>query len=383
MAVSVHAADILIPELSISTHGSFNDADRFVLSSRSSFDLLIQGGAKFSAFLKLGFRTTDLESHLNAIGTGVSLSNTPDNSELAAAIRQLEHMQGLEFRSTAVTIDKLFSTPLELSVFIGHHDVFASGDDFVNLFGSKPFATRIKGFMYYPEGIGPNQNIWYDGLHEAYGTGFRLSWKGLPVTPYVYAYQDSWLGVGHYSFDARMLFNQDLLKLEAFAGASIPVGTMGAYRGGILFYVDTGTIGSFYAQIGVPYWQPDSEFALSNMYFLFEPRLQFGIANLTLSLFFHPAYYLQQLTEKDGALDLRVNVLFGDINKVSRQGGLDSKLSYDPNASEQNIQLELAPYFQMVSGGVRWDLRLTSRILPLPAQWYHIFAPTIGITTSF
>lgn len=377
------AADIVIPELSISTHGSFNAADKFILTSRSAFDLQIQGGSKFSALLKLGFRTNDLESHLNTIGTGIQLSDTPDSAELAQAIKQLEHMHGLEFRTSAISIQNIFSTPLELSMFVGHFDSFVSGDDFIPLFGSKPFATRIKGFMYYPEGIGANKNIWYDGLHQAYGTGFRLTMKGLPVLPYLYAYQDSWLGAGHYSVDGRVLLNMDLLKLEAFAGLSLPVGTMGVYRGGLLFYVDTGTIGSFYAQIGVPYWQPDVPFSLSNMYFLFEPRLQFGIVNLIISLFFHPAYYLQQSTGKDGALDLRINALFGNISVNNMQGGLDSKLSYDPNLASSNIQFELAPYYQLVSSGVRWDFRLTTRLLPFPGQWYQIFAPTIGITTSF
>jgi len=377
------AADIVIPELSISTHGSFDAADRFILASRSAFDLQIQGGSKFSALLKLGFRSSDLESHLTTIGRGVQLSENPDTAELALAIKQLEHMHGLEFRTCAVSIQDIFNTPLELSMFVGHYDSFVSGDDFTHLFGSKTFATRIKGFMYYPEGIGLNKNIWYDGLHQAYGTGFRLSMKGLPVIPYLYAYQDSWLGAGHYSLDARVLFNMDMLKLEAFAGLSMPVGSLGAYRGGLLFYVDTGTIGSFYAQIGVPYWQPDTAFSLGNMYFLFEPRLQFGFVNLIISLFFHPAYYLQQATNKDGALDLRINALVGDIAVNNMQGGLDSKLAYDPNLPEKNIQFELAPYFQLMSSGVRWDLRLTTRLLPFPVQWYQMFAPTIGITTSF
>ncbi|HAP42806.1 MAG: hypothetical protein A2087_11930 [Spirochaetes bacterium GWD1_61_31] len=381
--VSVGAADLQVPEFGLTVSGQIDDTDHFILSSRAAFDLLIKGGESFSAFLDFGFHNNDLESYLYTINAGVSIPAAPTVADLSAAITQLESLLGLEFRGTGLTVQSLFGSPLELSLFLGHFDVFASGDDFTRLFNAKSFATRIRGPLYYPDGIGDNGNIWYDGLHEVFGTGLRLSFKDLPVTPYLYVYQDAWLGEGYYSVDARLLFNSDLLKLEAYLGASMPVGSAGAYRGGILFYVDTAAIGSFYAQIGVPWWRPDETFSLGNLYFMFEPRLQYGFANLIITLFFHPAWYLQQTTGMGGVMDLRINLMIGDIDDHPVQGGLDSRATYNPNLATGNIQFELTPYIQTISNGVRWEIRLSSQLLPLPLAWYRMFAPAIKVTTTF
>ncbi len=91
------------------------------------------------------------------------------------------------------------------------------------------------------------------------GTGFRLA-----TTPklsansigYLYLYQDSNVGPGGiWSGDLRYQFNSASVKTEIFAGATTG-GAYGIYRGGLMFYANSGDVGEFFAQTGVTYWDP-------------------------------------------------------------------------------------------------------------------------------
>lgn len=380
---SVFGAGLSVPDFRMLTNGRINDS-ALVLSSRVYTDLLIEGGAKFSASFKLGFQTDDLEGYLNALATPIT-ATTPEEEAIAI----LDERTGLMFRSASITLNGAFGTPLETTVFIGRMDPFAAGDDFPLLFGTSDFATKLRGYMYYPEGIGGDQTRYYNGLHEAYGTGLRLSLPGERLKPYLYLYQDAWIGQGNYSVDARILFNTTKIKLEGFAGASFPVSELGVYRGGFLFFFDTGNVGAFYAQIGVPRWDPSEPFTMDKLFFMFEPRVDFGAGTLTLSLFFHPEWYLQKETGESGALDMRMDFSLGKLAVSGLQIGVEALLSYNPNdtadpASSSALVVELAPYFNSIRDGVRWDLKLGIRVLPFPEEaWYGIFRPSIGITTAF
>jgi hypothetical protein len=381
---SAFGAGLSVPDFRILTNGRVNNG-ALVLSSRVYTDLLIEGGAKFSASFKLGFQTDDLESYLNALATPITATTISDE-----AIAILNDRTGLMFRSAAITLNGAFGTSLETTVFVGRLDPFASGDDFPLLFGTTDFATRLRGYMYYPDGIGNDQTRYYNGLHEAYGTGLRLSLPGERLKPYLYFYQDAWIGPGNYSVDARLLLNTENIKLEGFAGASSYPGTdLGVYRGGFLFFFDTGNVGAFYAQIGVPRWDPTQPFGMDMLFFMFEPRVDFGAGTLTLSLFFHPAWYLQKETKESGALDMRVDFSLGKLAVSGLQAGVEALLSYDPNdandpTANSALVVEIAPYFNSIRDGVRWDLKLGIRALPFPEEaWYGIFRPSIGITTAF
>jgi hypothetical protein len=381
---SAFGAGLSVPDFRILTNGRVNNG-ALVLSSRVYTDLLIEGGSKFSASFKLGFQTDDLESYLNALATPIAADGTSTDQDLAI----LDARGGLMFRSAAITLNGAFGTPLETTVFVGRMDPFASGDDFPILFGTADFATRLRGYMYYPDGIGGDQTRYYNGLHEAYGTGLRLSLPGERLKPYLYLYQDAWIGPGNYSVDARVLFNTDTIKLEGFAGASFPESALGVYRGGFLFFFDTGNVGAFYAQIGVPRWDPSEAFGMDMLFFMFEPRVDFGAGTLTLSLFFHPAYYLQVPTDESGALDMRVDFSLGKLAVSGLQAGVETLISYDPNDtttpdSSPALVVEVSPYFNSIRDGVRWDLKLGIRALPFPTDaWYGVFRPSIGITTAF
>jgi hypothetical protein len=382
---SAFGAGLSVPDFRILTNGRVNNG-ALVLSSRVYTDLLIEGGAKFSASFKLGFQTDDLERYLKALATPVAADGSATDQDLAT----LDARSGLMFRSAAISLNGAFGTPLETTVFVGRLDTFASGDDFPILFGTADFATRLRGYMYYPDGIGNDQTRYYNGLHEAYGTGLRLSLPGERLKPYLYLYQDAWVeDPGRYSVDARLLFNTENIKLEGFLGGTFPASSAGVYRGGFLFFFDTGNIGAFYAQIGVPRWDPAEPFGMDMLFFMFEPRVDFGAGTLTLSLFFHPAWYLQKETNESGALDMRADFSLGKLAVSGLQAGVEALISFDPNdtaipATGSTLELEIAPYFKSIRDGVRWDFKLGIRALPFPEDaWYGVFRPSIGITTAF
>ncbi|MBU0926427.1 MAG: hypothetical protein KKA67_01645 [Spirochaetes bacterium] len=383
VAASAFGADLSIPYIGLLTNGRLNAAGAFELSTRVGIDMLIEGGAKFDAWFKLGFRTAAVEEYLRAAESLTSVPADATLADLAESASNLEAATGLSLRTVAIQVKGLFGTPLEMATFVGHLDTFCSGSDFTTLFGASDFATKFRGYMYYPDGIGGDPSRRYDGLHEAYGTGLRFSYPLESIRPYLYAYQDSWLGAGYYSLDARALVDADNVKLEAFAGASFPVSAVGVYRAGLLFYFDTGAIGDFYAQIGIPRWDPTEAFRMDMLYFMFEPRVDFGPGELVLSLFFHPAYYLQRATSESGAMEFRFDIGFGAITEGSFRSGVEAELSYNPNLDTNTLTMDAAPYLQTIRNGVRWDIRLAIRAFPFPDPWYGMFMPTVGISTAF
>ena len=374
---SAGAAGLSVSEFAILSNGRVNAAGLFMLSTRMNLDMLVEGGAKFAAWFRMSFASDDLESYFE------NLYATPDPIDPAQAIPILDATRGFAVRTAAVSIQEAFGSPLELTLFAGRLDEFCSGSDFPALFGTKTFSTKLKGFMYYPDGIGGDPSRWYDGLHTAYGTGLRLSLPGENFRPYLYLYQDLWMGQGTWSADARVLFNSERVKLEGFLGATFPAAEAGLYRAGLLFHYDTGAIGDFYAQVGIPRWDPAAAFGPELLYFMFEPRIDFGFGALNLSLFFHPAWYLQAPTGEDGSLDMRVDLNFGDLTDDGIMGGVETLLAYDPESATVPLTVESAAYVQTIMSGVRIDAKLTVRAFPFPDVWYGIFMPSLGLTTSF
>lgn len=376
-AASAQGADVSVPYLGLLTNGRLNAAGTFELSTRASIDMLVAGGAKFDAWFKLGFRNAAMEHYLKSVESIGTLSDP------AGILANLEAASGLSLRTVAIQVKELFGLPLQMATFVGHLDTFCSGGDFTTEFGSSDFSTKFRGYMYYPEGVGGDPSRHYDGLHEVYGTGVRLSWPLATLRPFLYLYQDSWLGAGYWSADARVLLDADRIKLEAYAGASFPLSALGVYRAGLLFHFNTGEMGNFYAQIGIPRWDPTEPFGMNMLSFMFEPRIHFGEGELVLSLFFHPAWYMQKLTHESGAVELRFDLGYGRIEEGRFRAGVESELAYYPDKDLETLTVDAAPYFQTVSKGVRWDIRLAVRAFPFPRPWYAMFMPTLGLSTAF
>jgi hypothetical protein len=384
------AADVSIEQLELLTHGALDESTgSFKIGSRIFFDMALEGGDKFAGLLRLSFLNGDVEEALSLAEKDVK---APDNATtvdelkvwVTALTTKLNNMTSPRFKTASVTARSVLGLPLDLSYFIGFMDTFASGDDFVQLYGAAPFATEMRGPMVYPEGIGGNPDLYYQGIHAVNGTGFRLA-----TTPrlssaemgMLYAYQDSDLGAGSWSIDLRGFLNREKVKFEAFAGTST-AGSGLIYRGGILFYAFSGDVGEFFAQVGVPRWDPTDGFSLKNIYYLFEPRINFGPGSIAITLFSHPAWYRQIETNANSRFDIAFNFRFGTLSQDGAQGGVQALMALKPLDSPP-AAADIAPYYSVIAGGIQWDFKLDLRIFPFPSQWYGIFRPFIGLKTSF
>jgi hypothetical protein len=381
------AADLRVDQLELLTHGALNDSSgAFEVGSRLYFDLSMEGGDKFAGLLRMDFLNGNIENALTLAEQKASATNL---------VEKLDALTSPRLRTVAVTARSILGLPINLSYFVGNLDTFCSGDDFTSLFGSVPFSTDLRGPMVYPEGVGGNPNLWFDGIYAVNGTGFRFA-----TTPklssssvsYLYVYQDSNIGPGSWSGDLRFLFNSPSAKAELFAGGTTG-GTYGLYRGGLLFYAASGSVGEFLAQTGVTRWDPTEKFTLDDLYFLFEPRINFGIAQAAFTVFFHPAWYLQKdyrsLGEQN-AMDTAFNLRFGHIAKSGSEGGLQTLLAFRPpqagtttGSDTPTLAVDTSPYYSVISGGVRWDFKLDLRVFPFPRHWYGMFRPFIGLKTSY
>lgn len=383
---AVQAADLRVDQLELLTHGALNQASgAFAVGSLLFFDLSLEGGDKFSGLLRMDFLNGDIENALNLVNS----NSTQATSDLA---NRIDNLISPQLRTVAVTARSIFDLPVDVSYFVGQMDNFCSGDDYVTLFGAAPFATDLRGPMVYPDGVGGNPKVWFDGIYAVDGTGFRLA-----TTPklsassigYLYFYQDSNVGPGTWSGDFRYQFNSPSVKTEVFLGATTG-SAYGIYRGGLLFYATSGEVGEFFAQTGVTYWDPTTQFSLDNLFFLFEPRINFGAGQASITVFYHPAYYLQQDYRADGekdALDADFNLRFGHISQNGSEGGLQTLLTFRPLTIDPTVTpplaIDTAPYYSLIAGGIRWDFKLNLRVFPLPSQWYGIFGPYIGLKTSY
>lgn len=379
------AADLRVDQLELLTHGALNPSSgAFEVGSRLYFDLSIEGGDKFAGLLRMDFLNSDIENALSLAGK--TFSSTATGPQIAD---RFNNIISPKLRTVAITARSILGLPLDLAYFVGNMDAFASGDDFTTLFGAAPFATDLRGPMVYPDGVGNNPNIWFEGIAEANGTGFRLR-----TTPnfssssvgYAYFFQDADIGPGVWSGDLRYLINNPQVKAEFFAGATAN-GGQGLYRGGLLFFAGTGDVGEFFAQAGVTHWDPLGNFSIDDLYFLFEPRLNLGIAQVALTVFKHPSWYLEQdygNSGEKGALDAAFNLRFGQISQSGSQGGTETLFAFRQGSTTATpLTIDSSGYYSLIAGGVRWDFKMDLRLFPFPSQWYGIFRPFIGLKTSY
>jgi hypothetical protein len=380
-APSVLASDLSVERLELLSHGAYEDGS-FSAATRLYFDLAIKGGDKFGGLLRMNLLSGSIED---------SLGLSEEEATSANYLDKLNNLASPVFKTAAVTAKSILGLPFDLSYFVGSLDTFASGDDFVSLFGTENFSTALRGPMVYPEGVGGNENLFYDGIYEVDGTGFKLG-TGTKlserIAAYLYLYQDANLGTGRWSGDLRALYNAERVKVEAFAGASTAA-TYGAYRAGILFFAAPGDVGEFLLQAGIPYWDPASSFSVDNLFFLFEPRINFGFGNIALTVFYHPLWYHQQKFDgvsssesEKSALDAAFNLRLGRLAQAGMQGGAETLLKFRP-LTDEPLSVDISPYYSMISGGIEWDFKLSLRTFPLPSPWYGMFKPFIGLKTSF
>jgi hypothetical protein len=367
LSVNLNAADLEVPKMELITRADLDSGTPDLLT-RGKVDLRIAGGYKLGGSLILGFDSADL---------GYSNTSLTAGSETIDSLTSfLSNQTYLQFQSAQITIRDLFSTPTDLTYFTGKIDVLCSGDDFPTLFGSIPIATRYRGYLYFPD----NE---FDGIHTINGTGFKLSttFGSEKSITSVFIYEDGYLGNGHYSGDIRTLLNFEKIKLEAFVGATYPASDYGLYRGGFLFFYSPGTKGEFFAQVGIPQWDPSESFSIDRLFFLFEPRIKFNPITIILTLFWHPGYYLQEETVDLGSSDVHINFMIGDPEKSQFYGGLEGSVTFDSSLASNQFGVNVSPYISAITSGVIWNIMLNTKLFPYSLT--DMFEGVISVKAEF
>ena len=347
------AADLFVPTMEMITRG-YVDASSFVLDTRGTFELAVAGGYKIGGNIMVSIESDDL----------ASLNSPP----------------ALSFTSAHVIARNLFTLPINLSYFVGEYETFGNGDVFFKQFGTVPVASKYRGYIYFPEGIR------YDGIYNPTGTGIEIEtsedlFPNLQLAGYIY--QDSYLGKGYYSSDLRTILNLELFKLEGFVGYSFPVARYGYFRGGVLLYYNTGIGGEFLMQVGIPLWDPSADpLSINLFYFFFEPRVNFNIFSIIITLFWHPSYYQQQTTGELGNADINIDFRAGDLVKNPYAGGLETTLKFQTaDTATEQISLSVSPYFRAVTTGIIWTFKINMNLVPFNVS--EMFEGFIGVKAEF
>ena len=243
------------------------------------------------------------------------------------------------------------------------------------MFGSYPIATRYRGYLYFP-------NNEFDGIYTVNGTGIKVesTWKDGNYLTSAYLYKDGYLP-DVYSSDFRTMFNFSNLKLETFAGATFPAGTYGLYRGGFLLNYRAGEVGEFMAQIGVPLWNPGEVFDIDRMFFLFEPRINFNLTSIIMTLFWQPGYYRQEQLATTGTANVHLNFMVGDLAESPLAGGLESSVTFDLTNITNQFTYVVTPYLSAITSGVLWNFMININLFPFTPR--DMFEGVIGIKAEF
>lgn len=350
----VFSADLLVPTMELVTRAYVDDGGSFVLDSMGLIDLSIAGGYKIGGNLVVGIESNDL----------ASLSSPPK----------------LIFKSGSAVARNLFTLPMNVTFFIGEYETFANGDLFPKQYGTVPVASKYRGYFYFPEGVR------YDGIYTPVGTGLEIETSeefSDAVQLAAYVYQDSNLGKGFWSADLRTILNFEQVKLDSFFGYSFPISSYGYMHSGILFYYNTGIGSEFLMQVGIPKYDfANDPFSINLFYFFFEPRVHFDIFSVFISLFWHPQYYQQQLTNELGNADIDIDFRIGNLNENLYAGGLETILYFqtaDPSTNQ--IQVTLSPYFSALTTGTKWNFKMNFNVFPFSIT--NLFECFIGVTAEF
>lgn len=364
--LGVHAANINLPTFQLLTRGRIEDGS-FPLDTRARVDIALGGGYKIGGEVVFTLSDDYLEGQLH-VGSAYDQQLILDAFEST-----------LRLDLAQVRVRDIFGLPIELRYFVGNTMRLLNGEVFPERFGTVPVASDVRGLLYFPTGVE------YDGVHAINGTGLALSSAGGFDRSYLLAsfYQDSILGAGIYSSDLYAAFNLDAFKIESFLGTTFPLGPYGGYRGGVLLFYDSGQTGEFLTQIGVTRWVPGSDDGLNidDFFFLFEPRVHLGWLSILLTLFWHPEYYAQELTDERGSTDIIAKFVAGNALESVVSGGIESGITLRPVSGSQQFSAALSPFLRINSNGVLWDIK--SRIKLFPFDWSDIVEVYLGIRTQF
>ena len=368
--VYLNGANLTIPLFELVSRGYMEDGIAF-LNTRGTVDFHIEGGYKFGGSITLGLNSDNLN------GTANTLSENSSTSDIS---NYLNSVPFLQFKAAEVTIREIFNSPLNFSYFTGLNSVFANGDDFRTVFGTGSIGSRVRGYVYFPEGV------IYDGIYQVNGTGIKLdtNFGSDSVLTEIYTYQDAYLGQGYFSSHLRSLFSLQNLKIETYTGVSYPVHPYGMYSAGMLIYYAPAERASFLTQVGVPRYIPDVDtISIEHFFFLFEPRVHFSNASLIFTLFWHPDYYKEYLFSpngESGSVDMNMNLQIGKPEESITSGGIETNASYE-TAGDRELNVRVSPYLSLITEGVIWDMKVNAHVLPYDFE--SLIELFIGVRAEF
>ena len=365
-ALQLFAANVAIPNFELLTRGR-STGGAFILSTQADIEVQIGGGYKFGGQLGLGIETDALEQ-----------PSTP-GATYDQATAQSAFNRALTLNSAQIIVRDLFADGINAHYFVGEYSRLLTGDLFPDQFGTQIVASDFRGLLNFPTGVV------YDGIHLIDGTGLAI--VAGQIAPWLYldaaVYQDAILGAGLYSADIRAAFNTGAFKAETFLGGSFPVAAVGAYRAGLLLYYATGQGGEILTQIGIPRWAPitDGPLTIDDFFFLFEPRVDIGLLAIHLTLFWHPEYYNQTVTNERGATDIVVKLIGGDTDAGTVTGGLETAVRLRPSSASPTLTVTTSPFLTVNSSGVVWDFKVDFNLFPFALD--ELVQGYVGIQTQF
>ncbi len=365
-------ANITVPTFELITHAA-PIGSAFALETYGNVVIQVEGGYKFGAQVDLNF--------LSSTNPAFFLEQEPGPNPLG-------------FYGASVIVRDVLGSSIDISYFVGQNDYFCRGDGF-SYFGATTFATEYSGFLYFP--LGPL----YSGIYQVDGTGVRVDIT--PVTETlrfsIYVYEDTHFNdmldsyipastytlplLGTFSADFRARVNLDVVKLEGFlGGTNAGSAPYGLYRGGLMMYATSKDV-EFFAQAGVPEWDPGSAFTVNLFYLLFEPRLHLGQFSIVPTFFWHPAYYQQFYNPSEtGNFDVNVKAYFGDLVRTSVRGGLEGNFKFQSSSTTSSgmLQASTSPYVSFATPGVVWTVKTTFKLFPFDLGAF--FEAFIGIEAT-
>jgi hypothetical protein len=359
-------ASVTIPTFQLLTRGILADGE-FSLQTSADLEIELGGGYKFGGQLSLAMTETNLEQ-----ASSPAAVYDPDNLETLLN-------RSLQFKAASVVVRDTFTLPFDTTYFVGEVDRLLTGDLFTEHFGSDIVASDFRGLLYFPTGVV------YNGLHAINGTGVAVTFGSLWQSMFLQGalYQDGYLGLGTYSADVRFAFSSPKFKTEVFLGGTLPAAQWGAYRAGALLFYDTGVGGEVLLQLGIPRWAPatDGLPGIEDFFLRFEPRVNISFMSIVLSLFWHPAYYLQIATDEAGIMDIAVQLIAGNVQEAAVSGGLESVINLEPLSPDATLRLTVSPFVSLNASGVIWDIKANFKVLPFDAS--NLFDAFIGVRTAF
>lgn len=391
---TANSAEITVPKLELASRGWVSDGE-FAVSSRLSADLALSGGYKYSFLMGFSLEAPDLarafayrDFNFSPLPGGATVDVAEYNDLVDHVNDRLNNQAYIGLRVAKATVRELFGLPLELSYFAGADNSFCTGEEISSRYGLPPFGSDFGGFFYFPEGIGGSPGRRYDGIYGVRGTGFSLSLtKWAFVTPMAYLYYDfashgNYYSAGSlYSGDLRVLFCRNWLRMEVFGGISFNKSLDTELRGGLMAHF-SGKGVAFFAQAGIPGFIWGEKFSIDNLFFLFEPRLQYGLFGMHISFFYHPVVYCHIITpEERGKANVNLKFLIGKA-ELGPAGGIELGAGIKINGINEDFDFLVSPFFSFLSGGLRWDTKVRVRPLEFktPEKIVDFF---IGVRTAF